>query len=96
MTLAGFPLGMFDEVTYDEVTITLDPGDILIFYSDGVTDVRNASGEFYGSDRLREFLIAHGADSAAAIADRLLEEVEVFSGMAPAFDDRTLVVLKAV
>jgi sigma-B regulation protein RsbU (phosphoserine phosphatase) len=96
MTLAGFPLGMFDEVTYDEVTITLDPGDILLFYSDGVTDVRNASGEFYGSDRLREFLIAHGADSAAAIADRLLEEVEVFSGMAPAFDDRTLVVLKAV
>lgn len=96
MALAGFPLGMFDEVTYDEVSIPLDPGDILLFYSDGVTDVRNASGDFYGSDRLREFIVAHAADSAAAIADRLLDEVEVFSGMAPAFDDRTLVVLKAL
>jgi sigma-B regulation protein RsbU (phosphoserine phosphatase) len=96
MKLAGFPLGMFDDVTYDEESVILEPGDILVFYSDGISDTRDSKGEFYGTDRLAEFIVSHPKRTAAQIADALLEEVELFSGMVHAFDDRTLVVLKVL
>jgi len=96
MNLAGFPLGMFNDVSYDETSVVLDPGDVLVFYSDGLTDTRNAEGEFFGTERLQEFIPAHAQESAAEIADRILEQVELFSGSAHAFDDRALVVLKVL
>jgi len=96
MKLEGFPLGMLDDVSYDETGIVLDPGDILVFYSDGLSDTTNSLGEFYGTDRLCEFIVSHATRTAAEIADRILEEVELFSGMAHAFDDRTLVILRVL
>ncbi|MFZ0634909.1 MAG: SpoIIE family protein phosphatase [Candidatus Acidiferrales bacterium] len=96
INLDGFPLGMFDEVSYSESGITLDPGDILLFYSDGLTDTRNSEGEFFGSGRLQEFAVGHAKESSAEIADGILDQVELFSGMAHPFDDRTLVVLKVL
>ena len=96
MKLEGFPLGMLDEVSYDEMSVILDPGDMLVFYSDGLSDTSNAAGEFYETDRLRDFVVAHATRPAAEIADRVLEEVELFSGKVHAFDDRTLVVLKVL
>jgi phosphoserine phosphatase RsbU/P len=96
LSLEGFPLGLFDEVTYDEKTLTLNTGDILIFYSDGISDTRNASGAFFDSSRLCEFAMVHAQKTAAQIADQILEEIETFSGTTHAFDDRTLVVLKVL
>jgi len=93
MKLEGFPLGMLDDVSYDEAGVILDPGDILVFYSDGLSDTRNSAGDFYGTDRLGTYVVAHATQSAAEIADGVLEDVEVFSGTVHAFDDRTLVIL---
>ena len=92
--LPGFPLGMFDDVTYEERRFSLNPGDVVVFHSDGVGDTQNASGEFFGDDRVAELIMAARQLSADAIADRILEEVDRFSGGAHPFDDRTLVVLK--
>ncbi len=94
--LEGFPLGMFEDVTYEEVNMVLDPGDVLAFYSDGISDTQNFDKEFYGTDRLIDFIGTHAHEPASAIADRVLEQVELFSGTAHAFDDRTLVVLKVL
>lgn len=94
--LAGFPVGMFDDSTYDDLRLKLSSGDILVLYSDGVTDVQDAAGQFYGWQRLRDATSANAALSAAEIADRLLADVDQFSGGVHPFDDRTLVVLKVI
>ncbi len=94
--LVGFPVGMFDESTYDEMRFVLSPGDALVLYSDGVTDVQDAAGQFYGWQHLRDKISEHGDLSAAELADFLLQDVDEFSGGAHPFDDRTLVVLKVI
>lgn len=94
LDLVGFPLGMYEEVSYDEIGFTLVAGDILIFHSDGLAESMDSSGNFFGIDRLRELVEANHAKTANEIADRLLEEVELFTGRARLADDRTLVVAK--
>ena len=94
--LAGFPVGMFDDSSYDELRLVLSPGDILVLYSDGVTDTQNSSAQFYGWQRLGPVVCSHANLSSAEIADRLLAGVDEFSGGRHPFDDRTLVVLKVI
>src|SRR5215472_17480681 len=92
--LTGFPLGIFEEVTYDEWGVTLDPGNILVFHSDGIAETANSEGQFFGNTRLRELIEKHHELTAAELADRILSEVDWFTQSAPLFDDRTLVVMK--
>ena len=94
--VAGFPLGIFDEVTYDERSFILEAGDVLVFFSDGVGDTQNAAGEFFGHTGLMRLIIAHHTQTADGMADRILEEVDKFSGGKHPTDDRTLVVLKVM
>lgn len=94
LRLEGFPLGIFEEVTYDERSFLLASGDILVFHSDGIGDTQNSSGEFFGHERLGQLIFAKQNASADQIADHILEEVHNFSGGQHPFDDRTLVVLK--
>src|SRR5215471_17781706 len=92
--LTGFPLGIFEEVHYDEWGVTLDPGNILVFHSDGIAETANSEGQFFGITRLRELIENHHALTAAELADTILREVDWFTQSAPLFDDRTLVVMK--
>jgi phosphoserine phosphatase RsbU/P len=92
--LTGFPLGIYEDVTYDEWGVTLEPGNILVFHSDGIAESANSEGQFFGTTRLRELIEKHHELTAAALADRILSEVDWFTQSAPLFDDRTLVVMK--
>ena len=92
--LAGFPLGIFDEVQYDEWGVILEVGDILVFHSDGIAETANTEGQFFGVTRLRKLIEQHHESTAAEIADLVLREVDWFTQNAPLSDDRTLVVLK--
>src|SRR6202158_4945574 len=92
--LTGFPLGIFEEVTYDEWGVTLDAGDILVFHSDGIAETTNSEGQFFGTTRLMKLIEQHHERAAAEIADLVLREVDWFTQNAPLSDDRTLVVLK--
>ena len=92
--LTGFPLGIFEEVNYDEWGVTLEPGNILVFHSDGIAETTNGEGQFFGITRLRELIEKHRELTASELADRILSEVDWFSQSAPLFDDRTLVVMK--
>ncbi|MFY9583580.1 MAG: SpoIIE family protein phosphatase [Candidatus Acidiferrales bacterium] len=94
LDLTGFPLGLYDDVAYEEWGITLDPGDVLVFHSDGLAESANGEGQFFGTARLRRLIEEHAALPAAALADRLLGEVAQFSQGLPVSDDRTLVVLR--
>lgn len=92
--LTGFPLGIFEEVQYDEWGVTLEVGDILVFHSDGIAETLNAEGQFFGTTRLRRLIEQNHERTAPEIADLVLREVDWFTQNAPLADDRTLVVLK--
>jgi sigma-B regulation protein RsbU (phosphoserine phosphatase) len=92
--LTGFPLGIFEDVSYDEWSVTLAAGDILVFHSDGIAETSNAEGQFFGTERLRKLIEDHHELSSAELSDRVFREVDLFSNDAPLADDRTLVVLK--
>jgi sigma-B regulation protein RsbU (phosphoserine phosphatase) len=92
--LTGFPLGIFEEVTYDEWGVSLQPGDIVVFHSDGIAETLNGDGLFFGTARLRTLIEKHHEMSAKQLADLILREVDGFSQSAPLSDDRTLVILK--
>ena len=93
--LTGFPLGIFEETSYDEWSVTLDPGDIVIFHSDGIAETMNSEGQFFGTERLRKLVETHHELTATEMSDLILREVDWFAQNAPLSDDRTLVVLKA-
>src|SRR6202047_69150 len=92
--LTGFPLGIFEEATYDEWGVTIDPGHILVFHSDGIAETTNSDGLFFGTARLRNLIEDQHEVTAADLADIVLREVDYFADSAPLSDDRTLVVLK--
>ncbi|HEV2183140.1 MAG TPA: SpoIIE family protein phosphatase, partial [Candidatus Acidoferrales bacterium] len=76
LPLAGFPVGMFDDSTYDELRLVLSPGDIVVLYSDGVTDTQNSGAQFYGWQRLSAAVSSQAGLSSAEIADQLLTNVD--------------------
>jgi sigma-B regulation protein RsbU (phosphoserine phosphatase) len=92
--LAGFPLGIFEEVQYDDWSVTLEVGDILVFHSDGIAETANTEGQFFGTSRIMRLIEQHHERNSAEIADLVLREVDWFTQSAPLSDDRTLVVLK--
>ena len=91
--LPGLPLGAFDGATYDEKTLELAAGDVLVFYTDGVTEAWNGT-EQYGGARLARQVEANAGHSAAKIGERILSEVGQFEGTGSPADDVTLVVVK--
>jgi sigma-B regulation protein RsbU (phosphoserine phosphatase) len=90
----GFPLGLFPDVAYDEVNLAAQPGDAIIFVSDGILDAENAQEEMYGHDRLAGLLCAHRDQPAAEIADAILADVANFQDAQDRFDDETIIVLR--
>lgn len=94
----GFPLGLFPNAEYDELTIQTKPGDLLVFFSDGILDAENADGEMFGTERLSAVLREHPAacNSAQATVDAILAAVSEFQAGTAHFDDETLIVLRVL
>ena len=96
ITAEGFPLGMFPNVSYEEFSLSTQPGDSLIFFSDGIVDAQNHAGEMFGDDRLKAVVKRCNQKSASKIADAILSEVGKFQNGRERFDDETVVVLKVL
>lgn len=90
----GTVLGLLEGSTYERGRVDLRAGDVLVFYSDGVSDRSNAGGDSYGVARLREAALRTRRDGARVALYSLLGEVQGWAGGAPAEDDMTLVVAK--
>lgn len=91
---ANMPLGFDPAESYDQVERPFCPGDMLIFYSDGITEARNAQGEIFGSHRLMACAQAAAQQPAREVIRAILDAVAAFSGSATPTDDLTCVVLK--
>jgi len=90
----GFPLGMFPNVTYEEFSVATQPGDAIVFVSDGILDAENEKEEMYGQDRLSGLLCASRDLPAQEIAEAILADVSRFQGSKDRFDDETIIVLR--
>jgi sigma-B regulation protein RsbU (phosphoserine phosphatase) len=90
----GLPLSVEDHASYDERAYSLSAGDVLVCYSDGITERTNPTGDFYGTERLRLLVAANHSLSAVELASRIFDEVDRFAAGTPPADDGTLVVLK--
>jgi sigma-B regulation protein RsbU (phosphoserine phosphatase) len=92
----GTVLGAFDGVPFEEGQTTLDEGDLLVVYSDGITEAQNATGEEYGEQRLAALAAARRAETVENIRRDIFNEIDRWTGQADRGDDQTLVILKAV
>jgi sigma-B regulation protein RsbU (phosphoserine phosphatase) len=92
--LPGVPLGLFEGVTYDEVTMPLEAGDLFVFCTDGVFDAMNEQGTEFGTQRLVEVVKAHRHTEARQIVDGIFDAVREFRGGASQNDDMTSVAVR--
>jgi sigma-B regulation protein RsbU (phosphoserine phosphatase) len=90
----GFPLGMFPNVTYEELSVATQPGDAIVFVSDGILDAENGKEEMYGQERLAGLLCSSRDLPAAEIGEAILADVARFQGAKDRFDDETIIVLR--
>jgi sigma-B regulation protein RsbU (phosphoserine phosphatase) len=90
----GLILGPFPDATFEEETLQLDPGDVLVVFSDGVSEAMSASGEEFGEDRLLACVNAHRNLPPQGLLDRLFSTVREFTVGAEQSDDVTALVLR--
>jgi len=89
-------LGTFADLTYSQKTILVEPGDVLVMYSDGVTESKNKHDEEFGRERLSKIITMNRFLAAERITDAIINEVCSYSGGCPQADDITVVVMKRV
>lgn len=90
----GPVIGFLADMEFEEVTVPLRPGDLLVFYTDGVTEAENGEGAMFGEERLSAVIEAAADRPAGEVAEAIRDAVMAFAGSAPQFDDITVVVLR--
>jgi sigma-B regulation protein RsbU (phosphoserine phosphatase) len=90
----GFPLGLFPNVSYEQFTLSLRPGDSVVFFSDGLADAQNPGGEMFGTEQLCEIVQQNAFLGANELADLVMDRISDFQAGAEHFDDETLIVLR--
>lgn len=92
--VTGIPLGLFDEAEYDELQFRMKPGDMFVFFSDGILDARNRKGELFGRGRVEKIVGECTVESAACVVDSLFKAVAEHSAGVETFDDQTVVAIR--
>jgi sigma-B regulation protein RsbU (phosphoserine phosphatase) len=90
----GVPIGMLPNSRWQERAVTMEPGDLLCVYTDGVTEALDTREEEYGLDRLKELVIGDHAEPVGALCDKVLASVTDFARGMPQYDDQTLLLLR--
>jgi len=90
----NLPLGVIEREIYEQVRVELEAGDVLLFYSDGLTETRNGDGELFGIERLAECVRANGHLEPEALIDRIRQAAVTFSNSETFGDDLTCVAVK--
>ncbi len=91
---AGLPVGMLEEATWETYRQQVEPGDVMVLYSDGCSEARNGAGEMFGVGRVGEALRRFAAQGAQAVAEGLRRAVEEFAGGEAQGDDLTVLVVE--
>jgi serine phosphatase RsbU (regulator of sigma subunit) len=87
-------IGINAESEYHEEAVTLKAGDLMVLYTDGVTDARNSDGEMFGESRLFDLLKKNRQYDARTLSEKILDSINEFTGNAPQFDDITMMLVR--
>jgi phosphoserine phosphatase RsbU/P len=90
----GLPLGLFDDAEYDEFTFKAKPGDMFVFFSDGIMDARNKAGDMFGRHRTEAIIAGCVNVSADCVVKSLFKAVTEHAAGEEAFDDETVVAIR--
>jgi sigma-B regulation protein RsbU (phosphoserine phosphatase) len=88
----GVPIGLLEETDYEEVTVQTEPGDLLVLYSDGITDHLSPAGKEFGRGRLAQVVRGHCALTPDEMIVKIFEELDQFNPVA--FDDQSIMVMR--
>ena len=94
LSSTGLPIGLYSGHGYQEARVTVAPGDLLFFYTDGLVETENERGEMFDRPRLERFLVAAHTDGVDAVLERIEREVRQFRGNAEPLDDATLMAMR--
>jgi sigma-B regulation protein RsbU (phosphoserine phosphatase) len=90
----GIALGVIDTIDLESVAVPLNPGDVVVLYTDGVTEATDDNDQEYGVTRLRDLVMVSRDLPAREIITKIVQDVIRFTGSGPQFDDITLMILK--
>lgn len=94
LATGGFPLGLVDDDTYQEETIELSPGDLLILYTDGLIEAQAPSGDMFELDRLESTILSHRNEPVEKLCDTLYEKALDFTEQEKLQDDFTFLAIR--
>lgn len=94
LSVGGLLLGMFPEAAYESALLRMDPGDVLVLYSDGVTEARDERDDEFGEERLASFLREHRTMDPERLVESLIRAVHEFSSEGKPGDDVTVAVIR--
>jgi sigma-B regulation protein RsbU (phosphoserine phosphatase) len=92
----GFPVGLFPGIKYEQQAFSLKPGDILVAFTDGVTETPNRDGEEFADKRLTELLLSHSRDPLERIASEISSTVDRWADGLERHDDTTLLLARRI
>jgi PAS domain S-box-containing protein len=92
----GIIFGVTKEIIFEEKSIVLNQGDLVLLYTDGITEAQNPDGEFFGTERLAQLFATQGPDSPQEVINKILKELRSFCDGVSFADDVSMVVLKAL
>jgi sigma-B regulation protein RsbU (phosphoserine phosphatase) len=90
----GIMLGCLSDSDFEDEKISVKNNDVIVIYSDGISEAMNESEEEYGEEKLKELISNHIEDSPDKIIENILSDVEMFVGKASQWDDMTLMIIK--
>jgi sigma-B regulation protein RsbU (phosphoserine phosphatase) len=90
----NLPLGIREGEIYDQSSVPFEPGDLFLFYSDGVTEARSSTGELFGSQRLEECVVSNGQLEPSSLVEAVRKAVATFTGSGRLTDDLTSVAIR--
>jgi sigma-B regulation protein RsbU (phosphoserine phosphatase) len=96
LEVTGTVVGAFPFAVYEEKSIALRRGDLLVAFTDGIVEPENEYGEPFGEDRLVDLLVRYGHRESKEIIARIMETVEQWTGSSELFDDMTLLLARGV
>ncbi|QXO96322.1 serine/threonine-protein phosphatase [Methanospirillum purgamenti] len=96
LSMTGIAIGVLEDEIYDQRSVLINSGDIIVLYTDGVTESLSSSHEMFGELRLKSIIRENKSLTATLIQNKIFEEVQKFSESEPQFDDITLLIIKGI
>ena len=94
LSVGGLVAGIVPSYPFEEASIPILPDDILILFSDGITEAMNSNEEEFNEERLKEIILKNRNESPQNLIEIIIKEIQVFSGNAEQMDDMTIVIIK--